>query len=77
MTEESVSVYNFQVDNFHTYFVGDCEVWVHNVDCMPTEKQKGFVNSKENSDCSITVSESESYTQNICAERFFHKICFL
>lgn len=30
LTEESVSVYNFKVDDFHTYFVGDCLVWVHN-----------------------------------------------
>jgi len=32
LTEEPVSVYNFQVEDFHTYFVGDCAVWVHN-DC--------------------------------------------
>ena len=30
LTEEPVSVYNFQVEDFHTYFVGDCGVWVHN-----------------------------------------------
>ena len=30
LTEEPVSVYNFQVEDFHTYFVGDCAVWVHN-----------------------------------------------
>ena len=29
---EPVSVYNFQVEDFHTYFVGDCGVWVHNAD---------------------------------------------
>ena len=33
-TEELVSVYNFQVEDFHTYFVGDCAVWVHNTECI-------------------------------------------
>ena len=26
LTEESVSVYNFQVEDYHTYFVGECTV---------------------------------------------------
>lgn len=34
LTEEPVSVYNFQVEDFHTYFVGDCAVWVHNAECV-------------------------------------------
>ena len=34
LTEEPVSVYNFQVEDFHTYFVGDCCVWVHNAECV-------------------------------------------
>ena len=29
-TENLVDVYNFQVEDFHTYFVGECFVWVHN-----------------------------------------------
>ena len=33
LTEEPVSVYNFQVEDFHTYFVSDCAVLVHNADC--------------------------------------------
>ena len=33
LTEEPVSVYNFQVEDFHTYFVGECVVWVHNAEC--------------------------------------------
>ena len=28
--DEPVDVYNFQVEDYHTYFVGDCAVWVHN-----------------------------------------------
>ena len=33
-TAESVSVYNFQVEDYHTYFVGECAVWVHNAECI-------------------------------------------
>ena len=30
---KQATVYNFTVDDFHTYFVGDSALWVHNVDC--------------------------------------------
>ena len=33
LIDELVPVYNFQVEDFHTYFVGDCAVWVHNSEC--------------------------------------------
>ena len=39
LTEEPISVYNFQVEDFHTYFVGDCAVWVHNRTCTSQERQ--------------------------------------
>ena len=32
LTEESVPVYNFQVEDFHTYYVGNLGVLVHNAD---------------------------------------------
>ena len=38
-TEELVDVYNFQVEDFHTYFVGNCAVWVHNRTCTSQERQ--------------------------------------
>ncbi len=38
LTEEPISVYNFQVEDFHTYFVGDCAAWVHNDTCTPANK---------------------------------------
>ena len=31
--EEPVKVYNFQVEDFHTYHVGECGVLVHNANC--------------------------------------------
>lgn len=30
LTEEPTKVYNFQVEDFHTYYVGENEIWVHN-----------------------------------------------
>ena len=52
MTDEPTKVYNFQVEDFHTYFVGENEVWVHNAnydeaidivskDYKPGRKTKG------------------------------------
>ena len=32
------TVYNFQVEDYHTYFVGENGVWVHNKNCTPSEK---------------------------------------
>lgn len=31
LLESPIKVYNFEVEDFHTYFVGECEVLVHNV----------------------------------------------
>ena len=39
-TAESVSVYNFQVEDYHTYFVGESAVWVHNK-CKTTQNPDG------------------------------------
>ena len=33
LTEEPVKVYNFQVEDFHTYHVGKCRLLVHNANC--------------------------------------------
>ena len=31
MLESPVKVYNFEVEDFHTYYVGETEVLVHNM----------------------------------------------
>ena len=37
--ENPETVYNFQVEDYHTYFVGECEVWVHNAQrCFSSSK---------------------------------------
>ena len=45
LTEKPVTVYNFQVDEFHTYFVGTSQIMVHNSDCGIQEN--GYVDAKK------------------------------
>ena len=52
LTKEPVSVYNFQVEDFHTYFVGDCAVWVHNA-------KRCFSSSKEMHEATKNMSTEE------------------
>jgi len=34
--DEPVTVYNFMVADFHTYYVTDIGIWVHNTNCIKT-----------------------------------------
>ena len=45
LTKEPVKVYNFQVEDFHTYFVGTSQIMVHNSDCEIQEN--GYVDAKK------------------------------
>ena len=38
--DETCDVYNFKVDEWHTYFVGKSSIWVHNDQCLVTEPRK-------------------------------------
>ena len=40
LTEEPVKVYNFQVEDFHTYHVSGFGVLVHNAEYSPEKMQK-------------------------------------
>ena len=40
-TDELVLVYNFQVEDFHTYHVGENGVWVHNSNCKLIKNDDG------------------------------------
>ena len=46
--DEPVDVYNFQVEDYHTYFVGESAVWVHNNNkaCPVPEQKIGKKNSR-------------------------------
>ena len=41
LTDEPVTVYNFQVDEFHNYHVGENGVWVHNSNCKLIKNDDG------------------------------------
>ena len=41
-----VLVYNFTVEDNHTYFVGDSGVWVHNAKCKETTRVRHYTNNK-------------------------------
>ena len=41
LTEEPVKVYNFQVEDYHTYYVGENGVWVHNANCKLIKNDDG------------------------------------
>ncbi|MCM1006349.1 MAG: polymorphic toxin-type HINT domain-containing protein [Ruminococcus flavefaciens] len=55
LTEEPVSVYNFQVEDFHTYFVGNCAVWVHNAECTPKE----YIDSVESGETELKTNKQK------------------
>ncbi|MDR3298499.1 MAG: HINT domain-containing protein [Candidatus Accumulibacter sp.] len=40
-------VYNFEVDGFHTYYVGDAGVWVHNTTCDMKTAMDSSINIAE------------------------------
>ena len=44
--DEPVDVYNFQVEDYHTYFVGDCAVWVHN-DCTAEQLRQKYADGEK------------------------------
>ncbi len=41
LAEKPVLVYNFQVEDYHTYHVGECGVWVHNANCKLIDNGDG------------------------------------
>ena len=41
LTDKPVKVYNFQVEDFHTYHVGENGVWVHNSNCKLIKNDDG------------------------------------
>ena len=41
LTDKPVKVYNFQVEDYHTYYVGENGVWVHNANCKLIKNDDG------------------------------------
>ena len=66
LTDEPVTVYNFQVEDFHTYDVGECGVWVHNAEgysenLIPNKKDGLRRENKVQSELQEKYPESEGY----------------
>ena len=47
LTKDLITVYNFQVEDFHTYYVGKNCVFVHNAECTIEFNNKSGLDEKE------------------------------
>lgn len=66
LTKDLITVYNFQVEDFHTYYVGECGVWVHNAEgysenLIPNKKDGLRRENKVQSELQEKYPESEGY----------------
>ena len=66
LTGKPVTVYNFQVEDYHTYFVGECGVWVHNKNCPSYMNEDGGSPDLDNvvsqrSDLNRAVKNTDNY----------------
>ena len=63
--DEPETVYNFQVEDFHTYYVGNCGVLVHNADystkLIPNKKEGLRREQEAQADLKKRYPESEGY----------------
>ena len=66
LTGKPVTVYNFQVEDFHTYFVGTSQIMVHNSDCPSYMNEDGGSTDLDNlvsqrSDSNRAVKNTDNY----------------
>jgi hypothetical protein len=64
--DELVDVYNFKVEDYHTYFVGDRAVWEHNKNCTSCMNEDGGSPDLDNvvsqrSDLNRAVKNTDNY----------------
>lgn len=57
-SSDPVRVYNLNIEDYHTYFVGRNSILVHNECNLPTENSKGFVKRVDNEDGSVTITKN-------------------
>jgi hypothetical protein len=53
-------VYNFEVEDFHTYYVGEIGVWVHNIDCRVKQALHDIASLTEGRACARSSHETIS-----------------
>ena len=64
--DETVTVYNFKVDDYHTYFVGENAVWVHNAECGGSYKEVCEKNKEYNSTQSDYTKKQHAHHMPAC-----------
>lgn len=57
LCETSETVYNLQVEDYHTYYVGENEILVHNADYQPRRPSKGVKKIECHEDGSVTYTK--------------------
>ena len=84
LTDEPTKVYNFEVEDFHTYFVGECGVWVHNANCKVHENGEieitdweGYPEGGPKPDGKLKLVDGDDYQlakkQKNAANRKYHR----
>lgn len=64
------TVYNIEIDYYHTYHVGVFGTWVHNADCIDLEFEKKLVNLSANERVALVKETS----RNVAKELGFVKV---
>ena len=67
--EEPTTVYNFQVEDFHTYYVGTNCIFVHNADCTIEFTNKSNLDEKE---FKLQLSEQENGLNKMTVEKYLN-----
>ena len=64
LTEEPVKVYNFQVEDFHTYYAGEFRILVHNADYKITLSREKYPESAKHIEDAIKNGQPRELTIN-------------
>ena len=69
MTEKPVTVYYFQVEDFHTYHVGEFRILVHNADYKITLSREKYPESAKHIEDAIKNGQPRELTINRSGEK--------
>ena len=69
MTEKPVTVYYFQVEDFHTYHVGEFRIFVHNADYKITLSREKYPESAKHIEDAIKNGQPRELTINRSGEK--------
>jgi hypothetical protein len=55
--DKPVTVYNFTVADYHTYYVTDIGIWVHNTQCMDSATAAKIITNADRSSTALSKSD--------------------